>query len=172
MITITAPEDYVKQPEQVCVFLAGGITNCPNWQNTVINQLQWVDDNLLVCNPRRENFPIGVRSESFKQVEWEYRWLERMDIFSMYFSGGESDQPICMYELGRNLLRIQTRFPFDWEKRIVITCEKGYRRRDDVYIQTGLATGNKVMVHDIDAEDSYMHGEYINLAYKSLSRCN
>ena len=115
MKVITAVESYVPSEKDICVFLAGGITNCPNWQNEVIEELRKFKDtdSLVVFNPRRDNFPIHDTNASQEQIAWEFKWLERMDIFSMYFSGSESDQPICMYELGRNILtRYKQEFPF------------------------------------------------------------
>jgi len=137
MIVITAVENYVPRDTDVCVFLAGGITKCPEWQKAVIAELEKYElPNLVVFNPRRENFPIGNPNASQEQIEWEFFWLERMDIFSMYFSAGESDQPICMYELGRNLLRMTLAGRKD---RCVISVEKGYKREQDVLIQSKLA---------------------------------
>ena len=129
------------------VFLAGGITNCKNWQKSVIDWLDVHDTEVSVFNPRRESFDITDKSASFIQVEWEFRRLEKMDIFSMYFCNGNSDQPICMYELGRNVLRMQNRFPSDWQKRIVVTVEDGYRRANDVSIQMALAAPNVTVYH-------------------------
>ena len=142
MKVITGIENYIPQENDICVFLAGGITNCHEWQDEVIKNLESFPytDNLIIFNPRRKNFPIHDPNASRQQIEWEFKWLERMDIFSMYFCKDDSDQPICLYELGRNLVRMQNRFPSDWEDRIIITCEKGYKRQQDVIIQTELAT--------------------------------
>lgn len=150
MKVITAPELYVPQDYYVSCFLAGGITNCPDWQGEVIKQLYGFtlgSFEPVIFNPRRENFPIEDKSAAVQQIEWEYKMLERCDIFSMYFSSGDSDQPICMYELGRNILRMQMRHPSDWQDRIVISVEDDYRRRQDVLIQTGLATQDQVFVN-------------------------
>ena len=151
MRVVTAPEEYVMQPGEISVFLAGGITNCPNWQKEVIdiiaNKYTINAMDIVIFNPRRDNFPIGDKTAAYKQIQWEFDALERCDIFSMYFSSGESDQPICMYELGRNIMRMQMRFPGDWEERIVISVEDGYRRKQDVLIQTELATNNKIYVN-------------------------
>lgn len=150
MRVITAPEFYIPQEHDITVFLAGGITNCPDWQSKVIKDLN-VDnsylESLVIFNPRRENFPIWDKSAAYAQIEWEYQMLERCNIFSMYFSSGESDQPICMYELGRNILRMQMRFPADWQDRIVISVEDGYIRTQDVLVQTELATQNQIFVN-------------------------
>ena len=146
MKVITAVDHYEKQPGDIFVFLAGGITNCWDWQKEIIHQLEQYEDtdHLVVFTPRRENFPIHDPNASQEQIEWEFKYLEQMDIFSMYFCNSDSDQPICMYELGRNIVKIQNRFPGDWAYRIIISVEEGYRRAKDVEIQTRLATDNKI----------------------------
>ena len=153
----------IEDPKYTSVFLAGGITNCKNWQKEVIKELNDIEK-LTVYNPRRTNFDLSNKSINHEQIEWEFERLEKMDIFSMYFCGGASIQPICMYELGRNIIRMQNRFPSDWEKRIVISCEVDYIRKEDVIIQTLLATQNKVFVeHNATPE---MHAYYIKRALK------
>ena len=138
--------ETIPQNMDVSVFLAGGITNCPNWQKEVIEGLS--DTDLIVFNPRRENFPIHDPNASDEQIRWEFDALESASIFSMYFADADSDQPICMYELGRNLMKMQMRFPYDWQKRIVITADPKYRRYKDVVIQTGLATKGKIAIYN------------------------
>lgn len=174
MRVIRAVDSYYRERNDICVFLAGGITNCPNWQDDVIQKLSKKQntDMLVIFNPRRENFPIHDPDASVEQIEWEYKWLERMDIFSMYFSSGESDQPICMYELGRNILRMQTRFPFDWQDRLVISVANGYKRMRDVVIQTSLATKDKCDINYQLSDDilSEYHAENIYKAYNSILR--
>ncbi len=168
MKVITAPQIYNKQLGQVSVFLAGGITNCPKWQDEVISKLEYYDlQRLVVYNPRQEHFDITDPNASYKQIAWEYKYLESMDIFSMYFSDGDSDQPICMYELGRNIIRMQNRFPTDWKNRIVITCEDGYRRRQDVYIQTRLAVKDNIVYNSLDK-----HITAIRHCYQKLIKTN
>ena len=135
---ITAPSD--ETPKYPSCFLAGGISNCWEWQKAVIDNLGYVMVSLF--NPRQEHFDVSDVNASEKQIAWEYERLETMDIFSMYFCNDDSDQPICMYELGRNILRMQNRFPSDWQKRIVISVEQGYRRAKDVVIQTRLCAPN------------------------------
>jgi len=131
---ITAPS--IEKPKFTSIFLAGGITNCKNWQDEVIKELEF--ENISIFNPRQTNFNINDKSASFKQISWEFERLEQMELFSMYFCESESDQPICMYELGRNILRMQNRFPSDWQNRIIIGVEENYKRKQDVIIQTSL----------------------------------
>ena len=180
MRVVTAPEKVTLEDKDISIFLAGGITNCPEWQNDVIKEIddlsisfKYNTDNTVLFNPRRENFPIGDPSAAMEQIKWEFEQLERCDIFSMYFSGGISDQPICMYELGRNIARMQMRFPSDWENRIIISCEEGYKRKQDVEIQTMLATKGAVSVMSYFGSDSEitlqkLHAESICQAINTL----
>lgn len=158
---ITAPEHKYLYPSAVKVFLAGGIQKCPEWQKVIVGNLKdnydlnavvFRNKDLVVINPRRAEW-LNEQGAALKQIEWEFDMIEHCDIFTMYFSGGESDQPICMYELGRNLERMKQRFPDDWWKRIIITCDANYKRVYDVVVQTSLATDKKVEVV-VDAEDS------------------
>lgn len=155
---ITAPN--IELPRFKSVFLAGGITNCKEWQKEVIEELKF--EEISFFNPRQEHFDVSDKNASYKQILWEFERLEKMDIFSMYYCNDNSDQPICMYELGRNIVRMQNRFPSDWEKRIVISVEDGYRRKADVLIQTELATQNKVFVYTNATPD--LHSHYIRRA--------
>ena len=115
------------------VFLAGGITNCPWWQHEVIEILQDYPHGTIL-NPRRHNFPIGDPNAAQEQIKWEFEALNRADIFSIWFSNADSDQPICMYELGRHLARYEAGFL----KHMCVGVEPGYRREQDVIIQTKL----------------------------------
>jgi len=60
---IEAPAIYEVEVNDIPLFLASGITNCPNWQKEFKSLLEkYVDDsNLVILNPRRENFPKYVR---------------------------------------------------------------------------------------------------------------
>lgn len=136
MIVVTAPHLYIPKHDEITVFLAGGITGCPDWQKEVIDQLYGFvgrDDNqVVVYNPRQENFDITNQYAAYNQITWEYQYLNHVDIFSMYFVGGTQIQPICMYELGRYIK--------SYDQNQVISVEKDYMRKEDVVIQVALAT--------------------------------
>lgn len=158
---ITAPDETI--PAYCSVFLAGGISNCHDWQKDVISELEF--DHISIFNPRQAKFDITDKNASLRQIAWEYERLERMDVFSIYFCAGESDQPICMYELGRNILRMQNRFPSDWQKRIVISIEDGYKRKEDVLIQTRLCAPDLVIEPYATPE---FHAHYIRNCVRRL----
>ncbi len=169
MKVITAVEDYTPKKGDITVFLAGGISDCANWQKQVINYLEKEKDteHLIVFNPRRENFPIHDPNASQEQIEWEFHKLELADIFSMYFCESEkSNQPICLYELGRNIPSMIAQHN-DWYDRLLITCEKGYSRKADVVIQTNLATGLQGLVSE-DGNPK-MHAAKIYITYQILT---
>lgn len=169
---ITAIEDYVSQEGEITCFLAGGITNCGEWQDKVIEYLQETEEDLkglVIFNPRRKNFPINDPNASEEQITWEFNKLEECDIFSMYFVESESVQPICLYELGRNLVRIKEKFPNDYSSRIVVTSEPKYSRLSDVIFQTRLATPN-VKVNILGTPEK--HANAIINAFKKVKKPN
>lgn len=176
MRVITAPEKVVLNDGEISVFLAGGITDCYNWQQDIINYIESKNfaekENLVLLNPRRENFPIHDPSASMEQITWEFNALENADIFSMYFVNNKSVQPICMYELGRNIVKMQMRKPIDWKDRIIISVEDGYKREQDVQIQVELACGKYIPVNTgFGAERTmWYHGDYIVRSYHNILR--
>lgn len=167
-----APEEYDYDelggiiPKKVTkIFLAGGITGCRNWQDDCLRELDSIchEENIWVYNPRREHFDVKNPLASIEQVGWEFKHLEEMDIFSMYFCASETSVgPICLYELGRYLCRMQMRFPDSWRKRIVISVEDGYSRWRDVNIQLDLAAPDLRVAFDAYPE------EHANRIMKSI----
>ena len=138
---IVAPS--LETPKYRSVFLGGGITGCANWQKEVCDFLKNYE--ITLFNPKRDKFDISNKALTMEQIEWEFARLEKCDIFSMYFCNSDSVQPICMYELGRNIVRMQSRFPTTWEDRILVNVEPGYKREEDVYWQMAWATACKVL---------------------------
>ena len=130
-LIIEAPNEIysLKNNGNVKLFLAGGITNCPDWQKEVIEELKIID-NLTIYNPRRANFPIGDPDAAEQQITWEFNQLRDADIVIFWFSRG-SLNPIVLYELGM------------WgnsnERPILIGIDPEYERKQDVVIQTTLA---------------------------------
>ena len=135
MNVIIAPEPIDGIIEGVTCFLAGGIQQTPEWQLDVIKMLEPHEGILL--NPRRPNFPIHDPNAAREQITWEFNALDRADVFSMWFSNCPSDQPICFLELGRH---VALRKMFGDLEHVVIGVEKGFKRSQDVYIQTELVS--------------------------------
>jgi hypothetical protein len=128
MNVFTSPEIYNPPPKQrrICLFLAGGITNCPNWQQDVICQFEHVD--IDIFNPRRKEFNINDSSISRVQIEWEYHLLNYADAILFWFCK-ETVQPIVLFELGSYLRSY---------KQLFVGVDPLYSRAQDVDIQSKL----------------------------------
>lgn len=123
------------------LFLAGGITNCPDWQSEVIENLKTFDK-LVIYNPRRKNFPINDPHASEEQITWEYEHLEAADIIVFWFSRG-SLNPIVLYELGK--------WGNSTNKEIIIGLDPEYERQSDVIIQTRLSRPDVTIFRDMNS---------------------
>jgi hypothetical protein len=133
MKIVVAPEkpDLDEHYDRPYLFLAGGITNCDEWQDEVCEKLS--DDSIVgtVFNPRRKNFPMGDPEAGKKQIAWEYWALNDLnpDIISFWFDGGESLQPITLYELGRYSTKHMLKGS---PEHLVVASDPNYGRDMDV----------------------------------------
>lgn len=128
MIYVECPETYLQGGDAVTVFLAGGITGCPDWQMQMVILLN--DTNLVLFNPRRTDFPIDDPRASEDQIAWEWQHLHRADRILFWFpKDNAAGCPIALFELGAWLRS---------DKQIVVGVEPGYVREADVRIQTEL----------------------------------
>jgi hypothetical protein len=121
------------------LFLAGAITNAPDWQSEMVALLR--DQNLVVFNPRRKNFPINNKNAALEQITWEYKYLRKADGISFWFSK-ETLNPIVLYELGAWSMT---------QKPLFIGMDPEYKRRVDVEIQTNLVRPEIHVVYDLRA---------------------
>lgn len=131
MRLIEAPNTH---PAHADLFLGGGITNCPDWQSEVIEQLQGTD--FVVLNPRRSTAFTGDIAD--EQIRWEYAALRAVDTVLFWFPK-ETLCPITLFELGVFSQRTDT--------RLVVGTHSEYARRFDVQVQMELARP-EVVVHD------------------------
>ncbi|MEK6905685.1 MAG: nucleoside 2-deoxyribosyltransferase domain-containing protein [Nanoarchaeota archaeon] len=134
---VEAPTEY--QGKERSLFLAGGITGCPDWQADLTDLLR--DTDLVLLNPRRTNFPIPYQKSAQEQIEWEYCHLIKADAISFWFPK-ETVCPITLFELGVYLTR---------DKPIFIGIHPEYARRRDVEIQTSLANPELELVYDLNS---------------------
>jgi len=123
---------YIESPEvfsgdETSIFIAGGITGCPDWQQDMARMLG--GDDVALLNPRRANFPIHDPGAALAQITWEHEHLRKADAILFWFPK-ETICPIVLYELGAWSMT---------EKQIFVGIEPEYSRRRDVEIQTGLA---------------------------------
>lgn len=129
---ITAPWEYTGG--RPSVFLAGGISGCPDWQReavalftTYAQMDHGMTEPLVTLNPRRPSFTLDNPMAASEQVAWEHNHLMRADVVLFWFpASGDIPQPIALYELGRYAAL---------DKPIVVGCDPGYARRVDVQLQ-------------------------------------
>jgi len=135
--------EYIEAPNDVYgteikynanLFLAGGITNCPDWQAEFVEKFKEneLSSQFNVYNPRRKDFPIEDPNASDEQISWEYDKLAKADMIVFWFSRG-SLNPIVLYELGR--------WGNSQETQIYIGMDTEYTRKQDVEMQTMLSKG-------------------------------
>jgi len=144
---------YVECPEyhleskisEYTVFLAGGISNCHNWQADIVDMFEDTykpedyDLDLILINPRRANFDIEDPDMSREQIEWEFEHLHAVDLTLFWFPP-ETLCPITLFELGAAAS--------DPNRQIVVGCHPDYARKFDVEVQLALQRpGAKVVVH-------------------------
>lgn len=128
MRCIVAPQNVARDKmERPILFLAGGISNCPHWQEQVIQAL--LEDTELsgtILNPRRSSMP----PDRLEQIAWEFRGLQFCDLKSFWFCKA-TECPITLLEYGKALA-----VP---DRPMVVGIEPGYSHLSNVGIQTSLA---------------------------------
>ncbi len=127
---------YVESPEVGAagadtIFLAGGITGCPDWQAEARQILG--DTDITVFNPRRADFPIGDPDAAYEQIRWEWDHLQKAESILFWFPC-ETLCPIVLFELGA-----WSRAYAGSSKAIFVGAHPDYKRRQDVVIQMGFA---------------------------------
>ena len=162
---IQSPNEYIpeEKKDKILIFLAGGITNCSDWQKSLIENLQLTlkekeyFSNLIFINPRRKSSIFFKNEEEIiKQIKWEFKYLNKCDLFTMFFDNSKlSDQPICFYELGKYLNQFQNIYKNNYEEHIIISYKKGFRRTLDLKIQVDLATNSKIKPIEIEEIGEY-----------------
>ena len=124
---IESPAEYNCVGSDKTLFLAGGISECWNWQKEFVSELDKLKSNLTILNPRRANFEMSAETE-WLQIKWEHIHLLRADAILFWFPS-ETLCPITLYELGAWNCR---------PKRLFIGCHPDYKRLRDVQIQVQL----------------------------------
>lgn len=143
------------------VFLAGGITNCPNWQlkfHGILSKKieETVTNDFTIFNPRRDNFPIHDPNASQEQIQWEHNALRLSDIILFWFSRG-SDNPIVFYEYGTWLTR---NYHFS-RPMVLVGCDPEFKRQSDVSIQSKLLLPMITVHKSLESMADSLLGNYV-----------
>jgi hypothetical protein len=123
MQLIKAPSS--ESPKFKTVFLAGGISNCPDWQSEVSSALK--ECSVSIFNPRRDVFPSEPKAIE-EQIRWEFERLRSSDVLSFWFPE-ETLNPVTLFEFGAAMERAAP---------LVVGIDPLYKRRVDVEIQMKL----------------------------------
>jgi len=128
--------DILLPKNEHSIFLAGGISGCTNWQQDVSKVLGRGNEdtlpNLVIFNPRRDDFPIDDPDAAHEQIEWEEHALRYVDAIMFWFTDATL-QPIAMFELGRWSVQ---------KKPLFVGRHPDYERRQDIDIQMSLVRPN------------------------------
>jgi len=152
---VEAPYPYQLDTKlETSIFLGGGITNCKDWQNVLINQLGYLNNPITVFNPRRKKFDVSDPTQSDIQIRWEHQFLRLCDVVVFYFCE-ETLNPITLFELGAALER---NLHHNNPQKIIVYCESNYVRKMDVHTQVQLV--NDLCMRSIKfarVHDTYSH---------------
>lgn len=148
LTVIQAPEEESSDDKYVGrLFLAGGISNCPDWQTELLQhpKLKWIVDayslKATVFNPRRIDFNMNDPNESVRQINWEFRYLQKCDKILFWFPK-ETLCPITLFEYGKWIGSNKTLF---------VGCHNDYARKMDLFVQTSLARPTQKIHTDFDS---------------------
>jgi hypothetical protein len=135
MTVITSPE---RIPEHAGCFLAGGTSNCPDWQHDVLATLD-AGDGRVIANPRRRG---SFRPEDAEdQITWEWNAMRVSRMISFWFPC-ETLCPIALFELGKAIMRTSV--------RTVVGVHPSYARKMDIETQLGLERSDIMIVYSLD----------------------
>lgn len=134
---IEAPNSYKLLDTERSIYLAGGITGTPDWQQELVRLLNGTE--IVIFNPRRKSFPIHDARASEEQIKWEYKYLRISSEIAFWFPS-ETICPIALYELGAWCMT---------KKRIYLGVHPEYQRIRDIEIQTNLVRPDIKIVYSI-----------------------
>lgn len=141
---VEAPDLTLPRGPEPRLFLAGGITDCPDWQADVVEAL--ADEPVTILNPRRADFPMGDEDAGREQIAWEWQMLNAAHAVSFWFPK-ETLNPIVLFELGYRLGQ-DSQHPLDLT--MFVGTDPAYQRRFDVVEQVQLRRPEVYIAEDLD----------------------
>jgi nucleoside 2-deoxyribosyltransferase len=127
MIEIKPPHKYDLKGKK-SVFLTGSIEmgTAGDWQEKLVRSIANLGDDVVVLNPRRDDWDASwkqeIENEKFReQVEWELNGQEKADLIVVYLDPN-TKSVITMLEIGL----------FARAGKMVICCPTGFWRKGNV----------------------------------------
>lgn len=121
----------IPEEKQVTIFLAGGISNCPDWQSSMIESFgeSTTSPYLILYNPRRAHINLKDIDVARQQIRWEHEQLVKSEVILFWFPK-ESICPITLFELGR--------WTGELNKTVFVGVDPDYSRKVDIEEQMKL----------------------------------
>lgn len=136
---IRALEEYEPQQGERSIFLAGGIMDTTyDWQQEMTERL--LDTDLVILNPRRNDFPAEDPYATTHQIKWEFYHLNKADMVLFWFPA-EAPCMTSLFELGT------------WSKAgkpLFVGVEPGYIKRGGVTKQLKLVRPEVPVVSSLE----------------------
>lgn len=139
MKLIVAPTEY-KGRDRIRLFMGGGISNCTVWQDTFARYFADQPDDVVLVNPRRDDFDVTNKAMEEQQIKWEFEQLRHCNRVCFWFPC-ETLCPITLFELGDML--------HSSKAKVFVGCHPDYKRKRDVKIQVALRRPEIVVVPSI-----------------------
>ena len=127
----TSPDPLPPSFRNPSVFIAGGISNCPDWQSEIISVMN--TEKFDVVNPRRNTGVDHTGAIAEAQITWEHRALSMVDACVFWFPC-ETLCPITLFECGSMLTRA-----YYHDVKLAIGWHPDYQRAFDLEVQINLA---------------------------------
>lgn len=146
---ITCPQIVIGKGVHWNVFLGGGITGCPDWQQEFIalmGKMVKPHHRIRLVNPRRDNFDVTDPQMSEAQIEWEYKHLRICNV-NLFWFPKETLCPITLFELGAAL---------EHKGQLLVGCHPEYQRRFDVNYQMRMRRPELSLFNDLESMAEYL----------------
>lgn len=121
-------------PDSPLLFLAGGISNCPDWQKELCDSLSQYEGECYIINPRRVGDLARTGEDAKIQIKWEIDMIHESSYFIFWFPE-ESICPITLFELGKITEMLAGDNFIYGETQICVGIHPNYQRKMDLEIQ-------------------------------------
>lgn len=121
---IVAPSEEKTKSNTIKVFLGGTIDsgNSEDWQKEICKEFINNED-YVIFNPRRDEWPNEGSSEVIRQIKWEHKRMDESDIIVINILP-DSKSPISLMEIGM----------YNESGKLLVFCTDEFYRFDNVRI--------------------------------------
>lgn len=149
MKVFKAPMIKVSYDTKHKLFLAGGISNCPNWQDDMVEMFKNHKEKykqLTIFNPRRRGDLAKDTDVAKQQIIWEHIHLYESTLILFWFPK-ETVCPITLFELGKYAYMHKK---MNVNPNIFVGIHPEYTRKFDLEIQLPLINPAIKIVYSLE----------------------